>query len=239
MNSILITGGSGFIGSYFNESLSGNIINYDLREKKLNFEVKKSLVRIVGVLVPLSLNLIPFLMFPALLTGFIKTNFSGTDPVIINFSFSITKLITNFLVFYSIPYNQLIVFICVVCVIGGLGFLIYVFRRVEQYYMIYGFLLGITIMLLVYFDSWDHHLLILTPLLIVALFNLPKDSEITKKFIIPGFFALNFLNLIFIGVWVLTISYFPYNFVSTVFLLLILYGIGIYSLKSNKNIRES
>ena len=105
--------------------------------------------------------------------------------------------------------------------------------------MIYGFLLGITIMLLVYFDSWDHHLLILTPLLIVALFNLPKDSEITKKFIIPGFFALNFLNLIFIGVWVLTISYFPYNFVSTVFLLLILYGIGIYSLKSNKNIRES
>ena len=94
-------------------------------------------------------------------------------------------------------------------------------------------------MLLVYFDSWDHHLLILTPLLIVALFNLPKDSEITKRFIIPGFFALNFLNLIFIGVWALTISFFPYNFISTVFLLLVLYGIGIYSLKDDTNPTES
>jgi len=215
------------------------VINYDLRDKKLNFDVKKSLVRIIGVFIPLSLNLIPFLMFPALLTGFINTNFSGTDPVILNFSFSITKLITNFFVFYNIPYDQLIVFIVVVCVIGGLGFLIYFFRRVKQYYMIYGFLLGISIMLLVYFDSWDHHLLILTPLLIVALFNLPKDSEITKRFIIPGFFALNFLNLIFIGVWALTISFFPYNFISTVFLLLVLYGIGMYSLKDDTNPTES
>jgi nucleoside-diphosphate-sugar epimerase len=32
MASKLITGGSGFIGSYFNEKLDANIINYDLRE---------------------------------------------------------------------------------------------------------------------------------------------------------------------------------------------------------------
>ena len=32
MSSVLITGGSGFIGSYFNESLSGTIINYDIRK---------------------------------------------------------------------------------------------------------------------------------------------------------------------------------------------------------------
>ena len=215
------------------------VINFNLSEKKLNFDVKKSVVRLIGVFIPLSLNLIPFLMFPSLLTGFLDTNFSGTDPVILNFSFSITKLTTNFFIFYNIPYNQLIVFISVVCVIGGLGFGIYMFRRVKQYYMIYSFLLGISIMLLVYFDSWDHHLLILTPLLIIALFNLPKDSEIAKKFIMPSFFALNFLNLIFIGVWVLTISFFPYNFVSTIFLLLIVYGVGMFSLKKDTNTRES
>jgi hypothetical protein len=56
---------------------------------------------------------------------------------------------------------------------------------------------------------------------------------------LPGFFALNFLNLIFIGVWVLTSSFFPYNFVSTVFLLLILYGIGMYSLKTDRSTRKS
>jgi GlcNAc-P-P-Und epimerase len=31
-NCVLITGGSGFIGSYFNKSLTGKVINYDLRE---------------------------------------------------------------------------------------------------------------------------------------------------------------------------------------------------------------
>ena len=215
------------------------VINYDIREKQLNFDVIKSLIRLIGVIIPLSLNFIPFLLFPSLLTGFLDTNFSGADPVIINFSFSITKLITNFFNFYSIPVNHLIIFIGIVGVIGGLGFIIFLFRRKKQNYMIYGYILGIIIMLLVYFDSWDHHLLILTPLLIIALFNLPKNSEITKKFIIPGFFVLNFLNLFFIGVWVLTMSFFPYNFVSTIFLLLILYGIGIYSLKIDKNLQEN
>ena len=214
-------------------------INYDIGRKKLNFDIKKSLIRISGVIIPLSLNIIPFLMFPSLLTGFLDTNFSGADPVIVNFSFSITKLITNFFNFYNIPINHLMVFISIVGVIGGLGFLIYLFRRVKQNYMIYGYILGISIMLLVYFDSWDHHLLILTPLLIIALFNLPKNSDITKKFINPGFFVLNFLNLLFIGVWVLTMSFFPYNFVSTIFLLLILYGIGIYSLKNDIKIHEN
>ena len=32
MESILITGGSGFIGSYFNELLSDSVVNYDLRQ---------------------------------------------------------------------------------------------------------------------------------------------------------------------------------------------------------------
>jgi len=215
------------------------VIKYEIGEKKLNFDVQKSLIRLIGVIIPLSLNFIPFLLVPSLLTGFLDTNFSGADPVIINFSFSITKLLTNFFTFYSIPINHLFVFISIVGVIGGLGFIIFLFRRIKQNYMIYGYILGISIMLLVYFDSWDHHLLILTPLLIIVLFNMPKNSEITKKFIIPGFFVLNFLNLLFIGVWVLTMSFFPYNFVSTIFLLLILYGIGIYSLKIDKNVQEN
>jgi hypothetical protein len=133
----------------------------------------------------------------------------------------------------------MIVFISVVCVIGGFGFLIYLFRRAKQYYMIYGYLLGISMMLLVYFDSWDHHLVILTPLLIVAIFHLPKESEITRKFIIPGFFVLNFINLIFMGIWILTQSFFPYNFVGTIFLLLIIFGIGIYSLKTDRNTEKA
>jgi len=210
-------------------------INYNLDIKKISFDIKKSFVRIIGVAVPISLNLIPFFLIPSLLTNFFNTNFSGENPVIINFSFSITKLITNFFNFYDIPINHVIVFISVTSIIGGIGFMIYLFRRTNQYYMIYGYILGISIMLLVYFDSWDHHLLILTPLLIIALFNLPRNSEITRKFIKPGFIFLNFFNLLFFGVWMLTREFFPYNFVGTIFLLLIMYGIGLYSLKSELN----
>jgi len=214
-------------------------IYYDLKKRKLYFDLKKSLIRIIGMLIPIFLNLIMFFIYPSLLAGFLETNFSGAENVIVNFSFSITRLITNFFNFYSIPYNQIILFIGVVIVIGSIGLLIYIFRSDKQYSIIYGYLLGICIMLLVYFDSWDHHLLIITPLLIVVLFNLPRDSEIANKTIIPGFIALNFLNLIFIGVWALTESFFPYNFVSTIFLLLILYGIGIYSLKNDIKIQEN
>jgi len=86
-------------------------------------------------------------------------------------------------------------------------------------------------MFLVYFDTWDHHILILTLMLIIVLFDLPRKSEITKLFLKPGLYILNFLNLVGFGIiGLLTISYFPYNFVSTIFILLILYGIGKYTL---------
>ncbi|MFX1384454.1 MAG: hypothetical protein ACFFBP_18675, partial [Promethearchaeota archaeon] len=215
------------------------VINYNLKERKLTYDIKKSLIRIIGIILPISLNLILFLIYPPLLEGFIDANLTGSDPTILNFSFSITKLLTNFFSFYQIPFNQLIIFTSVACVIGGIGFLIYFFRKETQYSIIYAYLLGITIMLLVYFDSWDHHLLIIIPLLIVTIFNLPNNSNIAKRYIIPGFFVLNFLNLIFILIYGFTESFFPYNFVSTIFLLLILLGIGMYSLNTKKSTKES
>ena len=219
------------------------VIHFNFKETKVCFQFKKSLVRLVGVILPLSLNIIPFLIVPSLLTGFLETNFSGEEPIIVNFSFSITKLVTNFIQFYlpDIFNNsvQIIIFLIVVAMIGGLGIIIYIFRKNKTNYMIFGFILGIIIMFLVYFDSWDHHLLILTPLLIIALFNLPRNSDISRKFIKPSFLALNFFSLLFMGVWVLTREYFPFNFFNTIFLLLIFYGIGIYSLKNDTKTREN
>jgi len=107
-------------------------------------------------------------------------------------------------------------------VIGGLGFVIYIFRGQISNPLLYGYTLGILIMFIAYFDSWDHHLLILTPFLILIIFNLPRNSDITKKFIKPSFFFLNFFDLVFMG---LAYRWFPFNFESTIFLLLIFFGI--------------
>jgi len=215
------------------------IINYDMNTRKIKFDFRKSAIRIITVLIPLALNVIIFFIYPNLLEDFIYTNFTSEYAATINPSFSITKLITNFCSLYNIPFNQLFIFIGVLCIIGGIGLFLFLYAKDEQHSIIYGYILGIIIMFLVYFDTWDHHILILTPILIIVIFDLPRKSDITKKFLKPGFYVLNFLNLVGFGiVGILTISFFPYNFVSTVFMLLILYGIGKYSLLKNSVNRD-
>ncbi len=205
------------------------IFNFDPERKRLRVDFLGSLVRLVGVIIPVSLNIIFFLFSKSLWEGFLTTNFTGNNPIALNYSFSITKLITNFCYFYNIAFNQLFILIAVIVIIGGIGFLIFVFKKIEKNSIIYGYAFGILIMLLVYFDSWDHHLVNLTPLIIIIIFNLPRHSEITYP-LKRSLFFFNFLDLPFVGIWHLIFPLFPYNFESTFFLLLTLYSISKYCL---------
>ncbi len=211
------------------------IINFNLKKKKFKVEFKRSLVRIIGVIVPVLSNFILFFLYPALWEGFLDTNFTGSNPVALNFSFSFTKLLTNFCYFFNIPFNQLTLFLGVIGVIGGTGFLIFLIRRFEKNSIIYGYAFGILIMLLAYFDSWDHHLLNLTPILIIIIFNLPRRSKITESIKLSLLF-FSFFDLAFVGIWYLVYPLFPYNFESTFFLILTFYSISKYCLiKLNHN----
>ncbi|MFX0007137.1 MAG: glycosyltransferase family 87 protein [Candidatus Hermodarchaeota archaeon] len=209
------------------------IINFSLEKKKIKVEFLKSIVRLTGVLLPVLLNLIPFFLYPTLFEGFLETNFTGSNPVALNFSFSITKLITNFCYFYNIPFNQLTLFLGIIAILGGLGFIIFIIRRFKTHSIVYGYAFGIIIMLLTYFDSWDHHLLNLTPILIIIIFNLPRHSKITEPIKLSLFF-LNFFDLAFVGIWYLVYPLFPYNFESTFFLILAFYGISRYCIIKRK-----
>ncbi|MHA1391711.1 MAG: hypothetical protein ACTSQT_05660, partial [Promethearchaeota archaeon] len=181
-------------------------------------------------------NIVMFLIYPDLLSGFLDTNFTGSETVLLNHSFSITKIISNMLLYIGIPSNELNVlpiFISVLLVLGCFGFIFYVFRRSNKNSLIYGYTFGMLIMFLAYFDSWDHHLLNLTPLLIIMLFNLPRSSELTRKYIKPSFFFLNFIGLVFTGIFWLTQLFFPFNFASTTFLILIFIGVSRYCILKN------
>ena len=207
------------------------VINYDLTHKHLKFDFYKSIIRIIGVILPISSNIIIFLLYPKLWDGFIETNFTGGNPLTLNFSFSITKIILNICYMYNIPFNQIYVLGFVLGIIGLLGYIVFLFGKYhERDSIIYGFTFGLVITLLVYFDSWNHHLLNLIPLLIIIIFNLPRQSEITNKYIKKGFFFFSFFDLAFMGLWFLTVKWFPYNFASTVFLILIFYGLSKHSL---------
>ncbi|MFX1504247.1 MAG: glycosyltransferase family 87 protein, partial [Promethearchaeota archaeon] len=173
------------------------VFNFDLDRKKLEIKFQKSITRLFGFLIPVSLNIFIFLIYPELLEGFLSVNFTGKDTVLINHSFSLTKLIQNFLVVIGLSQSQLLsiqisIFIFIFILIGGTGFAFYFIRRFKNFPLIYGYTFGILIMFLGYFDTWDHHLLVLTPLLIIIIFNLPRNSDLTKKFIKPSFFFFNF-----------------------------------------------
>ena len=214
------------------------VLNYSYEKKRISFDLKLSFLRLFGVLLPLSLNVFMFLIYPDLLSGFLVTNFTGSETVLLNHSFSITKIISNILLYIGIPSNELNVlpiFISVLLILGGIGFVIYVFRHFNTNYLLYGYIFGILIMLLAYFDSWDHHLLNLAPLIIIMLFNLPRGSEITRKYVKTSFFFLNFLSLVFTGLFWLTKLLIPFNFASTIFLVFIFIGVSKYCLKNRSN----
>jgi len=214
------------------------VLNYSYEKKRISFDLKLSFLRLFGVLLPLSLNVVMFFIYPDLLNGFLVTNFTGSETVLLNHSFSITKIISNILLYIGVPPNELNVLpiiISVLLILGCLGFVIYVCRQFNTYYLLYGYIFGILIMLLAYFDSWDHHLLNLTPLMIIMLFNLPRGSEITRKYIKPSFFFLNFLGLVFTGLFWLTQLFFPFNFASTIFLVIFFVGVSKYCLKIRSN----
>lgn len=210
------------------------ILNFDLERKKLSFNFYKSAIRIIGVIIPVLLNFIVFLLYPTIWEGFLDTNFTGSNPIALNFSFSITKLITNFCYFYNIPFNQIFVLLGVIGILGGLGFIIFIIKRFEKDSIVYGYAFGIIIMLLVYFDSWDHHLLNLTPILILIIFNLPRESKITGSIKLSLFF-FSFFDLAFVGIWYLIYPLFPYNFTPTFFLILTFYGISKYCMLKQHN----
>ena len=206
------------------------LVQFDLKSKKFKFDLYKSFIRLIGVIFPLALNLIMFIIFPRLLEGFIATNFTSSEPSQINHSFSITKLIIN--LFYFLGYSedqvlsiQLSMFLIILVVFAIIGFTSFITRKNIKHSLLYGYSFGILVMLICYYDSWDHHLLNLIPLLLIILFNLPRQSEITKKFIKPSLIFLCFLDLAFMGVYFAVKDIFPFNFGSTIFLVLIFYGL--------------
>lgn len=210
------------------------IIHFDLINRKLKFDVSRSFIRLIGIFLPLSLNFLMFLMVPNLLDGFISVNFTSAEPSQINHSFSLTKLITNLFYFIGFTEEQVLtlqmpVFFIIAIILSFIGFISFVVRRIPSHSLIYGYCFGIVIMFLCYFDSWDHHLLNLIPLLIIILFNLPRQSNLTKKYIKPSLIFLSFFDLAFMGLFFVTVKFFPFNFGSTIFLTFIFYVLVKYS----------
>lgn len=211
------------------------LIRINLNAKKVEFDWKKNFVRIFGAFLPILLNFVLFFIFPSLLEGFIQVNLMGTNPIDLNHSFSLTKLIINAFSFLNIGFNQLIIIFFTFLIIMGAGFVIYIIRKEDKTAILQGYILGIVIMLLVYFDSWDHHLLLLTPLLIISIFTISSNSIETRRYFILSFLFFSFTDLACVGLWYLLQNWFPLNFIPTIFLFLTFIGSSKYLLKTKNS----
>jgi len=205
-------------------------------------EITRSITRVFGAFIPILLNFPLFLIIPELLTGFININFTGTDTLIVNNSFSITKLIINALTMLGFEINllqdlQIIIILVVFLLIGGIGILLFIIRKLMTNSIVYGYILGIIIILLVYFDSWDLHLIILIPLLLISIISISEISDKANHYFSmrnimrKSFYFFIFIDLPIFGLIYLLRDIFPYNFIPTIFLLLLFVSIGKYLLK--------
>ncbi|MBD3216272.1 MAG: DUF2029 domain-containing protein [Candidatus Lokiarchaeota archaeon] len=216
------------------------IMNYEVKERKIRLDVKKSLMRTVGALLFLLPNVAVFYLKPALWDGFLSNNFAGGNIIEIKHSFSLTKLILNGFTFFNIPVNQTIIFLSLLFLIGITGFLFYILDNTNRKSILYGLSLGMLVLLLVYYDTWDHHLLIIIPLFILIIFDIPNDSKIAKNYLKPSLYFFVFIDLIFMGIWYLMKAWFPFNFPPTIFLMLSFYGIiKFISSEKQKNLDEN
>ena len=204
------------------------IIWYSRPEHKFYFKFKLSVIRLVGATIPLFLNLIIFIINPILLDGFINVNLAGEETILINHSMSLTKIISNLL--YFIGFNketllnyQTIIFLIVSGIFMTIGFIAYLFRKMEENSLINSFSIGILIMFISYFDTWDHHLLILLPLLIIQLVIFKDNNEVNLKPLKYSFLGLNFVSLGFTGIVYSLGENFPFNFLGTTLLVICFY----------------
>jgi hypothetical protein len=216
------------------------LIRYNKETRRIELKFTLSMMRLIGALIPLACSFILFISIPPLMKGFININLTGGETSLTNHSISITKLISNLLFLIGISGIDLPLFIGVVVFFMILSFAFYFFlqsQRKTRENLIYGYILGILIMFLSYFDTWNHHLLIILPILIIIMFNLSRNSIITKKYIKISFLFLNFFDIIFTFLFFVIGDFFPFNFAGTIFLLIILYGIIKFCYKGDAQVK--
>lgn len=220
------------------------IINWNRTNKKLKIDFKRSSLRLFGVIIPILISVLLFVLYPTLWQGFVDINFSGeyTEEGINN-SISITRAILNLFYIMGIQSSKFIIFIIIVLIVAIPGFLIYIFKKNSNVGINEGLIMGMIIMSLVYFDSWDHHIVSLAPFLSIFLITIDsrvnlKATRLIKNFNI-GYFLLASLVVPLSGLFFLTYQIFPFNLWASIFLLIIYISLLKYSLLETAEIQAS
>ena len=208
------------------------LLSYNRETKTFELQFKRTISRLAGSIILILISGIFFLILPEMLTGFIEVNLTGEytysvgGGLEINPSFSLTRILITLFEVLALDINYFLVFIIIILLIWLPIFIVFLFSKISQIRLIHGYFTGITVMLLVYFDSWPHHIVVLAPFLIFFLL-LEKDFNryVFFKYV---YYLISFSILAFWIIFYLTYVIFPFNLGGMILLVLLYYTLIIY-----------
>ncbi|MBA7614380.1 hypothetical protein ES703_21644 [subsurface metagenome] len=208
------------------------LLSYNRETKTFELQFKRTISRLAGSIILILISGLFFLILPEMLTGFIEVNLTGEytysvgGGLEINPSFSLTRILITLFEVLALDINYFLVFIIIILLIWLPIFIVFLFSKISQIRLIHGYFTGITVMLLVYFDSWPHHIVVLAPFLIFFLL-LEKDFNryVFFKYV---YYLISFSILAFWIIFYLTYVIFPFNLGGMILLVLLYYTLIIY-----------
>ncbi|MFX1468752.1 MAG: glycosyltransferase 87 family protein [Promethearchaeota archaeon] len=210
------------------------ILNYNRESKKILFDFKKTLIRLLGPIILLLTSAIYFFIYPQMLSDFININLTGEytytteQGIEINPSFSLTRTVLTLLQLVHVDVNGLIILVIITLVILIPIWILYLQNANQRLSLINGYFTGILVLLIVYFDSWPHHLVVLTPFLIFFILT-NKNFKYYKVFKYLHYLIAIFM-VIFWALFYLTYAFFPFNAGGLILLILLYYYLIVYYL---------
>lgn len=208
------------------------ILNFNKKTRKWTFKIKQTIIRLISPIILILISTFFFLIFPNMLTDFIHVNLAGRytynlgGELEINPSFSLTRNLLIIFDLFGLNLNGFLVFFALLLIFFLPIYYFFVLSQNGSHKLIIGYLSGYLIMLIVYFDSWPHHLVVLTPLLIFFIIFNAKFKKIKLVKLIHYLLAI--LIVVFWGIFYLSYEIFPFNLGGLILLLLLYYYLVIY-----------
>ena len=208
------------------------VLNYNKKNRKIFFNFKTTVMRLLGSMILILISGVFFLVYPQMLFDFIDVNLAGKytytieGGLEINPSFSLTRIVLIFLGLIKVDISGFLIFVIIALIILVPIYFFYIQNSNQPIKLINGYFAGILVILIVYFDSWPHHIVVLTPFLIFFIL-------INKNFKYYNLFKylhylIAVLMVIFWGIFYLTYEFFPFNAGGLILLILLYYCLVVY-----------
>ncbi|MDX1798365.1 MAG: glycosyltransferase 87 family protein, partial [Candidatus Lokiarchaeia archaeon] len=191
------------------------ILNYNRKNKRFTFKLKRTVIRLLGTVILIMVSGIYFIIYPQMFSDFINVNLTGEytyaieGGIEINPSFSLTRIVLIFFELINAEVSGFLIFSIITLIILIPIYFLYIQDTDHPLNLINGYFVGLTVLLIVYFDSWPHHIVVLAPFIIF--FLLMNKNFKFYRMVKYLHYLIAILIVIFWGIFYLTYQLLPFN----------------------------